>query len=85
MGKGKQIRIEMTAEVAGAVVESLERISQEIGGKIAELRLLLVGKGGGATAAGATGERKRRRPFSAATKKKMADAQRRRWAERKTG
>jgi len=73
MGKEKQIRIEMTAEIAGVVVESLERISLEIGGKIAELRLLLVGQGGGATAAGATGERKRRRPFNAATKKKMAE------------
>ena len=81
MAKDKQIRVELTAEVAGAVVEVLERKSREIEAKIVSLRLL-VSEVGGAAQTGATGGRKQKRSFSAATKKKMAEAQRRRWAAR---
>jgi len=82
MAKEKQIRIELTAEVAGAVVEALERKSQEIEAKIAELRSL-IDQGGGAIPTGSTGHARKKRSFSAAAKKKMAKAQRKRWAEKK--
>ncbi len=82
MAKEKQIWVELTAEVAGAVIEGLERKSREIEAKIVALQLL-VAEGGEAIPTRARDGAKKRRPFSAATKKKMAEAQRRRWAEKK--
>src|ERR1039458_3462221 len=73
--------IKLTPEILNAAIVGFEQQKLRIDAQIAELRQML---GGGPTAT-ATPEvpRGRRRKMSAAARKRIGDAQRKRWAESK--
>lgn len=79
MAKTKRKAIEMNAELADAAILGLEMKRRELDEKIAELRLI-ANKDTSRAYSQVAGKVKRRRSFSAASRKKMADAQRKRWA-----
>src|SRR5664280_248713 len=72
----------LTAEILNAAIVGFEQQKLRIDAQIAELRQML---GGGPTATAATpaGPRGKRRKMSAAARKRIGDAQRKRWAESK--
>ena len=69
----------MSAAVLNAALEGLEAQKQRIESQIAAVRAELAHAPAGATSA-AGGEARPQRKFSAATRRKMAEAQRRRYA-----
>src|ERR1035437_4133384 len=71
----------LTAEILNAAVEGFEQQKLRIDAQIAELRQMLTGTPT-ATAATPEGPKGRRR-MSAAARKRIGDAQRKRWAESK--
>jgi hypothetical protein len=73
---------ELTPEIITAAIVGFEQQKLRIDAQIAELRQML---GGGPTATAATPEvpKGKRRKMSAATRKRIGDAQRKRWAESK--
>ena len=72
----------LTAEILNAAIEGFESQKLRIDAQIAELWALLPG---GRTEPGATpeGPKGKRRKMSAAARKRIGDAQRKRWAESK--
>jgi len=72
----------LTAEILHAAIEGLESQKQRIDAQIAELRQMLTGTPTG-TAATPEGPKGKRRKMSAAARKRIGDAQRKRWAESK--
>ena len=72
----------LTPEIINAAVEGFEQQKLRIDAQIAELRAMLHG-GPTATAATPEGPKGRRRKMSAAARKRIGDAQRKRWAESK--
>src|ERR1022692_1120181 len=72
----------LTPEIINAAVEGFEQQKLRIDAQIAELRAILHG-GPTATAATPEGPKGRRRKMSAAARKRIGDAQRKRWAESK--
>src|ERR1019366_9941154 len=73
---------ELTAEIINAALEGFEQQKLRIDAQIAELRQMLQG---GPTATAATPEvpKGKRRKMNAAARKRIGDAQRKRWAESK--
>jgi hypothetical protein len=72
----------LTPEIITAAVEGFEQQKLRIDAQIAELRQMLTGTPT-ATAATPEGPKGRRRKMSAAARKRIGDAQRKRWAESK--
>ena len=72
----------LTAEIITAAVEGFEQQKLRIDAQIAELRQMLTGTPTG-TAATPEVPKGKRRKTSAAARKRMGDAQRKRWAESK--
>ena len=72
---------QLTTDILNAALESLTSKRQEIEEQIAEVRRLLAGSTNGASAGLAHAGRKRR--ISAAGRRAIAAAQRRRWTEKK--
>ena len=72
----------LTPEIITAAVEGFEQQKLRIDAQIAELRQMLTGSPT-ATAATPEGPKGRRRKMSAAARKRIGDAQRKRWAESK--
>lgn len=72
----------LTAEILIAAIEGFERQKLRIGAQIAELRAMLPGGRVEPTATPEAPQRKRRK-MSAAARKRIGDAQRKRWAESK--
>src|SRR5450759_3974124 len=72
----------LTPEIITAAVEGFEQQKRRIDTQIAELRAMLHG-GPTATAATPEAPKGKRRKMSAAARKRIGDAQRRRWAESK--
>ena len=72
----------LTPEIINAAVEGFEQQKLRIDAQIAELRAMLHG-GPTATAATPEGPKGKRRKMSAAARKRIGDAQRKRWAESK--
>ena len=72
----------LTPEIVTAAVEGFEQQKRRIDAQIAELRAMLPG-GPTATAAAPGGPKGKRRKMSAAARKRIGDAQRKRWAESK--
>src|ERR1035437_554024 len=70
----------LTPEIITAAVEGFEQQKLRIDAQIAELRAMLPG-GPTATAAAPGGPKGKRRKMSAAARKRIGDAQRKRWAE----
>src|ERR1019366_2730187 len=72
----------LTAEIINAALEGFEQQKLRIDAQIAELRQMLQG---GPTATAATPEvpKGKRRKMNAAARKRIGDAQRKRWAESK--
>ena len=68
----------LTTEIIAAAIAGFEGQKQKIDGQIAELRAILNG-----TPAAAVEPGKTKRKFSAATLKRMREAQKRRWAKAK--
>lgn len=80
MAKAKVKMIEMNAELAVAAILGLQIKRSELDAKIAELRLIASSEESSSSSPVVSGTAKRRRSFSAASRKKMAEAQRKRWA-----
>jgi hypothetical protein len=72
----------LTAEIITAAVEGFEQQKLRIDAQIAELRQMLHG-GPTETAAAPEAPKGKRRKMSAAARKRIGDAQRKRWAESK--
>src|SRR5450759_3975607 len=72
----------LTPEIITAAVEGFEQQKLRIDAQIAELRAMLPG-GPTATAATPEAPKGKRRKMSAAARKRIGDAQRKRWAESK--
>src|SRR5664280_2433514 len=72
----------LTAEILNAAIVGFEQQKLRIDAQIAELRQMLTGTPT-ATAAAPGGPKGKRRKMSAAVRKRMGDAQRKRWAESK--
>src|SRR5674476_102261 len=72
----------LTAEIITAAVEGFEQQKLRIDAQIAELRQMLHG-GPMETAAAPEASKGKRRKMSAAARKRIGDAQRKRWAESK--
>jgi hypothetical protein len=72
---------QLTTEILNVALESLTSKRQQIDEQIAEVRRLLAGSTNGASAGPAPAGRKRR--ISAAGRRAIAAAQRRRWADQK--
>jgi peptidoglycan hydrolase CwlO-like protein len=72
----------LTAEIITAAIEGFESQKRHIDAKIAELRALLPG-GTAHTAATPEAPTRKRKKFSAASRRKMAMAQKARWAKLK--
>ena len=72
----------LTPEIITAAILGFEEQKRRIDTQIAELRAMLHG-GPTATAATPEGPKDRRRKMSAAARKRIGDAQRKRWAESK--
>src|ERR1039458_5899638 len=70
----------LTNEIIAAAIAGFEAQQNRIDQQIAELRSLLTG-GSAKTAATADGTPPKHRKFSAATRRKMREAQQRRWAK----
>jgi hypothetical protein len=70
----------LTPEIASAAILGLEEMKRKIDGQIAELRALLSG-GYAETAATTEAPTGKRKKFSAAARRKMALAQKARWAK----
>lgn len=70
----------LTAEIITAAIEGFESQKRRIDGQIAELRALLAGAPAKFAAMPEAPTRKRRK-FSAAARKRMKEAQQRRWAK----
>jgi len=70
----------LTAEIITAAIEGFEIQKASIDARIAELRAVLPGAAVGNDAATGSPGRKRRK-FSAAARKRMKEAQQRRWAK----
>ena len=70
----------LTPEIAAAAIDGYELQKTRIDAKIAELRAMLPG---GSTEPAVTSEpkKRKRRKFSAETRRRMKDAQQRRWAK----
>jgi hypothetical protein len=71
--------LKLTAEIITAAIQGFEIQKASIDAKIAELRAMLPGAAVGNDTATETSGRKRRK-FSAAARKRMKEAQQRRWA-----
>ena len=71
----------LTAEILNAAIEGFESQKRRIDAQIAELRQML--EGGPAVTAAPAAPTKHRRKMSAAARKRIGDAQRKRWAESK--
>ena len=69
----------LTKEMAAAAIQGFEEQKREINAQIAELRAMLSGGSAGPIATPEP-SRRRRRKVSAAGRKAMAEAQRKRWA-----
>ena len=72
----------LTAEILNAAIVGFEQQKLRIDAQIAELRQMLTGTPTAAAAAPG-GPKGKRRKMSAAVRKRMGDAQRKRWAESK--
>jgi hypothetical protein len=72
---------QLTTEILNAALESLTAKRQQIDEQIAEIRRLLGGKGRESSSASEPTRRKHR--ISAAGRRAIAEAQKRRWAEQK--
>jgi hypothetical protein len=72
----------LTPEIVTAAIVGFEQQKLRIDAQIAELRAMLPG-GPTATAAAPGGPKGKRRKMSAAARKRIGDAQRKRWAEAK--
>ena len=72
----------LTPEIINAAIEGFEQQKLRIDAQIAELRAMLHG-GPTATAATTEAPKGKRRKMSAAARKRIGDAQRKRWAESK--
>src|SRR5664280_2707662 len=72
----------LTPEIINAAVEGFEQQKRRIDAQIAELRQMLTGSPT-ATAATPESPKGKRRKMSAAARKRIGDAQRKRWAESK--
>ena len=72
----------LTNEIIAAAIEGFEAQKTRIDGRIAELRALLTGGSAESTAAPES-PKHRRRKMSAAGRKAIAEAQRKRWAAKK--
>ena len=72
----------LTAEIITAAIDGFEAQKTRINEKIADLRALLTG-GSAGTAATPVPTTRKRRKMSAAARKRIGDAQRKRWAESK--
>jgi len=72
----------LTNEIITAAIEGFEAQKTRIDGQIAELRALLTG-GPAESAAAPEATKHRRRKMSAAGRKAIAEAQRKRWAAKK--
>jgi hypothetical protein len=72
----------LTSEIITAAIAGFEAQKAQIEVQIAELRALLTGDSGEADSAPAA-PRRGRRKMSAAARKRIGDAQRKRWAESK--
>src|ERR1019366_2736993 len=72
----------LTPEIINAAVEGFEQQKRRINAQIAELRQMLHG-GPTATAAAPKAPKGKRRKMSAAARKRIGDAQGKRWAESK--
>lgn len=70
----------LTAEIITAAIEGFESQKRRIDGQIAELRAMLPG-GSMETAAPTEAPAKKRKKFSVAARKRMKEAQQRRWAK----
>ena len=73
----------LTNEIITAAIEGFEFQKRRIDAKIAELRAMLPGGPAEPTAATSEPTRRKRRKMSAAGRKAIAEAQRRRWAASK--
>ena len=71
----------LTVEILNAAIEGFESQKRRIDVQIAELRAML--HGGSTAAAAPEGPKGKRRKMSAAARKRIGDAQRKRWAESK--
>jgi len=74
--------LKLTTEIIAAAIEGFEAQKIRIDGKIAELRGLLAG-GPARSAAAPEPPKRARRKMSAAGRKAIAEAQRKRWAAKK--
>jgi hypothetical protein len=72
----------LTTEIVNAAILGMEAQKEKLDAKIAELRAMLTGTST-ATAATPEGPKGKRRKMSAAARKRIGDAQRKRWAESK--
>lgn len=72
----------LTLEIIAAAIDGFEAQKRRIDGQIAELRALLTGGPAESTAASESPKRGRRK-MSAAGRKAIAEAQRKRWASKK--
>jgi len=72
--------LKLTAEIIAAAIEGFEFQKRRIDEQIAELRVMLPGGSGGNASTTESPGRKRSR-FSAAARKRMREAQQRRWAK----
>jgi hypothetical protein len=70
----------LTAEIITAAIQGFEFQKASIDGKLAELRAMLPG-GSAQTAATPEAPTRKRKKFSAAARKRMKEAQQRRWAK----
>jgi hypothetical protein len=73
----------LTNEIIAAAIQGFEAQKTRIDVRIAELRALLTG-GPAESAAAPTSPTRKRRKMSAAARKRIGDAQRKRWAASKT-
>ena len=74
---------QLTTEILNAALESLTAKRQQIDEQIAEVRRLLAGSKNGHAATSEPATRKHR--ISAAGRRAIAEAQKRRWAEKRAG
>ena len=81
--KGNMPRQRMTHEIITAAIDGFEAQKKRINAQIADLRQALTGNG--AQGVAAPEPMRRRRKMSAAARKRIAEAQRKRWAAMRKG
>ena len=73
----------MTREIIEAAINGFESQKQHIDSQIAELRAMLSSSGNGSSPAQSVGRGRRKRHMSAAGRRAIAEAQRKRWSAQK--